>query len=65
MNWFMIHDLDILYVYMLKIYDLYAEKLVDEPVVVKPAKPVADNKWEGEDEDDVKVSKMFLFSGSK
>jgi len=33
------------------------EKLVDEPVVVvKPPKPVAVNKWEGEDEDEVKDS---------
>lgn len=32
------------------------EKLADEPVVVIPPKPVAVNKWEGEDEDEVKDS---------
>lgn len=37
----------------------FPEKLADEPViVVKPPKPAAVNKWEGEDEDEVKVSEL-------
>lgn len=57
MKWTMIHN-------VLKIHDLFAEKLVDEPVAaaVKPPKPVAVNKWEGEDEDEVKVSLSSLLS---
>lgn len=42
----------------------FPEKLADEPVVVvKPPKPAAVNKWEGEDEDEVKVSEMQLLIG--
>lgn len=50
---------DIHHIFLLLILFLYAvEKLADEPeqVVKKPVVVANINKWEGEDEDDVKVS---------
>lgn len=41
------------------------EKLAEEPVVIKAPKPTAVNKWEGEDEDEVKVSIICLDSMEK